>query len=505
MTQVGEGRGAGFEAGAPAGGELLAERYQLERHVNTDRSGRQIWRGVDVVLRRPVAVVMRYPGGDAAAQMLRTAVQLSRVVHPNLVGVYDAIDEHARAYVVREWVDGTSLREVVSAGPYDAAGAIAVGSACAAAVAALHAAEMSHGNLHPGTILLDQDGRVVVADADADGAAPYEEDVRAVGALLYFALTGYWPHAEVPGPPQLPDAVRDSAGALAAPRQVRAGVPDYLDNLIMDLLDRRLAAPAADVLAGELSSLEAGTEDPDSEGYYGAEASGPIRFTTRTADLPVRPSGRRVMVGLAGLLVAGLIGLLAGVTWLAGGDSSTSTGAGTDPGGDPPVSQAPANGSDTPAPIPLTADQIRVVDPPNGDRTELDGIEAVLDGDLSTSWRTDTYTSADFGNIKPGMGILIDLGEERRVDLVRVELATGGATAELRVGDRDPGSSRNGDEEVYQTFRPLGEPQQGGTTMVFSAFEPEETYRYLLVWFTDLAPVEGGFRVEVQQITVEGY
>ena len=77
MTQVGEGQetsadeaGPVMTFGAPTVGEVLAERYQLEEHVNDDSAGRQVWRGIDVILRRPVAVVLRYPGGDPAAEML---------------------------------------------------------------------------------------------------------------------------------------------------------------------------------------------------------------------------------------------------------------------------------------------------------------------------------------------------------------------------------------------------------------------------------------------------
>src|ERR1044072_1838675 len=119
VTQVGEGRetaadeaGPVMTFGAPTVGEILAERYQLEEHVNDDSAGRQVWKGVDVILRRPVAVVLRHSGGDSAAEMLQAAVDASRVIHPNLVGVYDAIDEGTRAYVVREWVDGESLRQL---------------------------------------------------------------------------------------------------------------------------------------------------------------------------------------------------------------------------------------------------------------------------------------------------------------------------------------------------------------------------------------------------------
>ncbi|HEY8474415.1 MAG TPA: protein kinase family protein [Natronosporangium sp.] len=512
MTQVGEGPGTEHGVSAPAGGEILAERYQLELHINTDSAGRQIWRGVDVLLRRPVAVLIRYPGGPAAAQMLQTAVEASRIVHPNLVGVYDAIDEHARAYVVREWIDGASLREHTMMGPFDAERAIAVAHAVAAGVTALHANGMTHGNIHPGTVLIGLDGRVVLADARADGTAPAEEDVRAVGALLYFALTGYWPHAEVPGPSALPDAVRDSAGALAAPRQVRAGVPDHLDALTMDLLDRRLSPPPADVLAAELGRFDSLPEQPyyadSGDGYYAepeppVSGAGPIRFTA-AEPAPTRPSGRKIALGLAGLLVVGMVGLLVGLNWLTSDDDPGLTPSNA--GGEPTESPAPAGPpTGEPQPIELDPSQIRIVDPPPGDRTELDGVEALVDGDLSTGWRTDRYNSAAFGNLKSGMGILINLGQPRVLSTIELQLATAGATVDIRAGDSDPGSSGEGDEQVYQTFEPITESQSGGPNVVFSSFDPEQAYQYVMVWFSELPPDDGGYRVEVQQLTIEGY
>lgn len=231
MTQVGEGQEAEESApqvmtfGAPTAGEILAERYELVEHINNDSAGRLVWRGVDVILRRPVAVVLRYPGGDSATEMLQGAVAASRVIHPNLVGVYDAIDEAERAYVVREWVDGQSLRELVTDGPMDPARATTIGNAVASALAAVHATGMVHGNVHPGTVMISDDGRVVLADARTDGADSQQSDVRAIGGVLYFALTGHWPHAEAPlrgataghGRAAIPDAVRDAAGAIAAP------------------------------------------------------------------------------------------------------------------------------------------------------------------------------------------------------------------------------------------------------------------------------------------------
>ena len=142
-------------------------------------------------------MVLRYPGGDSATEMLQAAVAASRVIHPNLVGVYDAIDEGDRAYVVREWVDGrVAARAGRRDGPLDPGRATAIAHAVADALAAVHATGMVHGNVHPGTVLIGDDGRVVLADARADGADSQETDIRAVGGILYFALTGHWPHAE---------------------------------------------------------------------------------------------------------------------------------------------------------------------------------------------------------------------------------------------------------------------------------------------------------------------
>ncbi len=170
--------------------------------------------------------------------MLTVAVAASRLVHPHIVSVYDAIDDGDRAYLVREWVPGIALRDVLRQAPLDAERATLVTHAIAEAVAALHSAGIVHGNVHPGTILIADDGRVVLLDAHADGPADPRDDVRAVGAVLYACLTGHWPYAEA-GRRHLPDAVRDSAGRIARPRQVRGGIPRHLDEIAADLLDRR--------------------------------------------------------------------------------------------------------------------------------------------------------------------------------------------------------------------------------------------------------------------------
>ncbi|GIF08844.1 protein kinase domain-containing protein [Actinoplanes siamensis] len=517
MTQVGEGHettadeaGPVLTFGQPAAGEILAERYQLEQHVNNDSAGRQVWRGIDVVLRRPVAVVLRHPGGDSATEMLQAAVAASRVIHPNLVGVYDAIDEQQRAYVVREWVDGESLRDLVAAeGQLDPARAIAIAHSVADALTAVHATGMIHGNVHPGTTLIGDDGRVVLADARADAADSPEADVRAVGGLLYFALTGRWPHAEV-GRSALPDASRDGSGTPTTPRQVRAGVPAYLDDLTMDLLDRRVAAPSAEALTAELGRLDAAAED---EEY---EEVGPLRFV-QAGSGPSEPvkSAPKILLGVGALVIIAAIGLVFGIRAINGSgkpDPSASTVVDANVGAQPSdagtASEAPLG---DPKKIPLTADMVRIVDPPPGERKDSGESRFVVDDDSDTAWKLSWYTTPNFGDRKDGMGVLIRLKEPRALSDVRVSLSAPGAVVDIRTGTKDPGDTSNGDKEILKSYTRLSDADSADTNtgdkQILNGFDPDKKYQYVLVFLSKLPRNEDtpGYQVNVNEVELYGY
>jgi hypothetical protein len=268
----------------------------------------------------------------------------------------------------------------------------------------------------------------------------------------------------------------------------------------MDLLDRRIAVPSAEVLTGEMARLDS---EAGAEPYY-ADA-GPLSLVDEAAAGPPRPAGRKIAFGVSGLLVIGIVGLLIALRFLNPGDGDgapADAGAPTSPG---TTAEPTGPAAGNPTPIAISADRVRIVDGQGGARDELDGVEAVVDGDEGTAWETDTYVGNPvFGGIKPGMGVLIDLGEARPVTAVEVVLSTSGATAALLGGDSDPGSTAAGDVEIVETYTPIGEPlASGGAKLVFNA-DPETTYQFLLVWITELPPVEGGFGIGVQEISVIG-
>jgi len=466
-------------------GEVLADRYQLDQHINDDAYGRQIWLGSDVLLRRPVAIIVRHPGGDSAGEMLAAAVSASRLTHPHLVDVYDAVDEGNRAYVVREWVDGTSLRDLVADGPLDPVRATAIVHAVADAVAAAHAIGMVHGNIHPGTVLIADDGRVVLSDARADEHASAEQDVRNLGALLYCALTGHWPHAEA-GEDRIPDAMRDQTGQLAAPRQMRAGIPAYISDLDTRVLDLSQQPPSADQFAYELSRLDTQANDE----FF---SDGPLGFGGGSGGRESGGrgrSGRKLLVGVAALLVIAVGGILladkiggnspSGQTQNAGVGTGTAT-APTGTASGQPVHQVQQ--------VPLTPDSIRMIET-GGDGADLGNTNKIVDGDENTYWKSNWYRSALFGNLKSGMGLLINLGSVKNVTSVQVDFLTPDEKVQALVGSSDPGPGIANAKKIVQTYKPVGNltPQDAGSTQVFPI---GESTQYVLIWVTKLPPSDG--------------
>jgi hypothetical protein len=459
--------------GTPVAGETLAGRYRLDECLaEYPRTHRTLWRGTDEVLNRQVAIELRVPGGPGAEEFLTAAMTVARIVHPAVIGVYDAVDEGDRAYVVREWIRGSSLASQVRDTPIAPERAAAVARSVAEGLAALHAAGAAHGNVNPNSVLIEADDTVTLTDLRPTDESSRGADIRAVGAVLYAALTGRWP-TEVPAPqPGLPDAVR-ADGRVCSPRQVRAGIPAYLDALTMDLLDPALSPPTALELAADLRRFD--VDDPTMPALYEAEED----------DEPHRSRWMKAVLPLVSVLLVALIGWVIGTSDLLGGG-----GAQPFPSSDDPTNP---EGSGRAAVLPVSA--VKILDP-GGDGAELGGAALAADGNPATAWKTDVYTRPNFGNIagKVGMGVRVDLGEAKSVRKVTVQLGAAGATLELRRG------SGSDDPEAYRTVGTREDADQSVTFAVPAGVSD----RYWLVWITSLPPENDGYGIEVQEIVVSG-
>lgn len=502
-----------------AAGALLAARYRLVAPCPpaTPGTSPRLWLAHDDVLARPVAAkVLVATGPDAAAltgPFLDAAAAAGAVDSPVLARVYDAAVEQRTddgrpvdvAYVIREWVDGTPLPEVLGRdGAYAPRTAVALATALLEGLAVPHAAGLAHGRVHPGNVLLDRNGALrltdlAVAAALPDGRVaaeratdpgPVEADVRDAAAVLYALLTARWPDAAtpqpsagVPGAPALRDRPR-ARGRLISPRQVRAGVPTALDAAVVRALD---AAGRAE--APELRTAEALLDVLD--GVVRTERPTRAPTSRRTS------SARRVTARLrrsAGVLCVGALLACIGVAAYAAGRSVGTLPAPADLTA-PSSPAASAAAGPAAVAVDLTGVSVRDFDP-DGDGQERPGSVAnAHDGDPSTAWETERYDSAGFGGLKDGVGLLVDLGAPTRLRRVELGLTRPGVTAELRTA-AEPAPDAS-------SYRVLARARSDGDRL---ALVPPDgtTERYLLVWLTRLAPDDDRFSAGVTDLAVTG-
>jgi serine/threonine protein kinase len=141
-------------------------------------------------------------------------------------------------------------------------------------------------------------------------------------------------------------------------------------------------------------------------------------------------------------------------------------------------------------PIHLTA---KSFDPQGRDKSE-DERDApnVLDGKAATVWKTDRYNSAQFGNLKDGVGLILQAGAEGEFDSLTIASPSSGWAVEVYVAAQ-PGAS------LGDWGRPLAGSNVKGasTTLDLKAARGNA----LLVWITDLGPSR---QVRISDITVLG-
>ena len=158
-------------------GPLLDGRYWLTALLGQGGSA-AVYRGTDLVLRRPVAVkIFHSPCTEptAAARQRAEMLFLARLNHPNLVSIYDARMIHFRwrrprlcgaqhSYLVMEFVDGISLAQRLSGTAMTLDESATVGIAVANALTAVHNQGLVHRDVKPANILLPVAGGAKLTD-----------------------------------------------------------------------------------------------------------------------------------------------------------------------------------------------------------------------------------------------------------------------------------------------------------------------------------------------------
>jgi hypothetical protein len=499
-------------------GHKLARRYRLEECV-TRLDGFSSWRAVDEKLRRAVGVHILPADHSRARSVLAAARSSALLGDPRFVQVLDAVEENDLVYVVHEWLpDATELSTLLASGPLEPYDAYQMVSQISSAMAAAHREGLAHLRLNPNAVLRTSTGqwriRGLAVNAALRGVAsdtPQRTDTEAIGALLYAALTQRWPYeSDAYGLSGLPKDI-----GLIAPDQVRAGVHRGLSELSMRALvndgatasrhESPCTTPEELVKAiGEMPRIRppepAFTAPPEyqrtsyQQGTYGRQAPRPgAAQPVPTPPPPLQSrTGKALKWAVSGLLIAAL-GLgswqLADALMDQGGKSEDPGQTQTNDGNDKSPKK-PASGK------PITISGARDFDP-FGDQTEKPSdIGKVYDNSTATYWQTDFYLSADFGRLKPGVGIILDLGKTQQVGKVTVTFV-GDTSVELRSASADAGSEPT-------SFDAYTKVAEGTGTKVELKPGKSLKSRYLLVWLTDL-PIQaddGKWRGRVADIKV---
>ena len=139
----------------------------------------------------------------------------------------------------------------------------------------------------------------------------------------------------------------------------------------------------------------------------------------------------------------------------------------------------------------IAVQRISTLDP-QGDGTEKESLAGLaIDGNPGTSWHSDTYRTANFGGLKQGLGLVLDLGRRQSVSSVVLDVAGSGGQVELR-GSDDPSSPGGA---------ALASGRIEGSPVTLTPSQPAQT-RYLVVWFTQLPTTDGEFKLDVSEIKV---
>jgi serine/threonine-protein kinase len=348
---------------------VFADRYELIREIA--RGGMaDVYLARDSKLDRPVALKVLSPelsrDPSFVERFRREAQSAAGLNQPNIVGIFDWGQEHGTSFIVMEYVDGQTLRDLIQREGTVAPAQIAdIGADIAAALSFAHQNGVVHRDVKPGNVLITTAGQVKVTDfgiARASGSndgltrtgavmgtATYfspeqaqglavdgRSDVYSLGVVLFEMATGQPPFA---GDSPVSTAYKHVREDVVPPSRLVPSIPLELERVILTCLAKDPADryQSADDVRADLLRFRRGqqvvgnpvtalvTTVPDSTMVQGAVPPTAVRPITTTPTRPPERKRRGPVIAVVILLLA-LIGVIG---WLLisqlGGDDAGGT------------------------------------------------------------------------------------------------------------------------------------------------------------------------------------
>ncbi|ABO50241.1 serine/threonine protein kinase [Desulforamulus reducens MI-1] len=248
-------------------GKLLGNRYEILEQLGGGGMA-LVWKGKDTFLNRLVTIKVLRPeyasDQEFVRRFRREAQAVASLSHPNIVSIYDVGQENESHYLVMEYVDGESLKEMIRReAPLAPFRVIQLGRQIADALEHAHENSIIHRDVKPHNILITRSGRAKLTDfgiaqasastithtdtivgsvhyispeqAKGEPAGP-KSDIYALGVVLYEMLTGQVPY-QADG--AIGVALKHIQEEPLSLREINPNVPEDLEKVVLRAMDKR--------------------------------------------------------------------------------------------------------------------------------------------------------------------------------------------------------------------------------------------------------------------------
>ena len=242
-------------------GQKINDRYEVIRSIGEGGMA-NVYLGYDTILDRNVAIkVLR---GDLSndekfvRRFQREALSASSLAHPNIVEMYDVGEDDGTYYIVMEYVDGKTLKQLLKKrGTLTLSEAIDIMSQLTDGMAHAHDSYIIHRDLKPQNIMIKDDGQIKITDFgiamalnstqltqtnSVMGSVHYlppeqasgkgctiKSDIYSMGIIFYELLSGSLPFR---GDNAVEIALKHMREPLPSLREDNPAIPQSIENII---------------------------------------------------------------------------------------------------------------------------------------------------------------------------------------------------------------------------------------------------------------------------------
>ncbi|MGI6357578.1 MAG: Stk1 family PASTA domain-containing Ser/Thr kinase [Bacillota bacterium] len=248
-------------------GRILGNRYEILERVGGGGMA-FVYRARDLLLNRTVAVKVLSPhyvtDEEFVRKFKREAQAAAGLQNPNIVGVYDVGQEGETYYIVMEFLEGKTLKQLINEhGPLPSSTALLIARQIAEALRSAHKHGVIHRDIKPHNIMFTADGHVKVTDFGIAravtsstltntgamiGSVHYispeqarggfvgeKSDLYSLGVVLYELVTGQVPFS---GDSMFSIALKHLQEPIPSPRELNPDIPVDVERIILKAMSK---------------------------------------------------------------------------------------------------------------------------------------------------------------------------------------------------------------------------------------------------------------------------